>query len=238
MNKFVVCMLMGIMMLSISAYAHGMEEYPEFYVSSGKVNAIVVVDDDAPASYVIVQTGIALSLNEKAGAQQQGVAKLVSEIGSLNQNTISIGNPCENEVSEMILQSGDDCFKGFEPGKGKIELVHDESTKLTHIVAAGYTQKGTLEAAKRLKEAASKRFGGFTVIEFTVDEPLEIEKKSEEVPEHDITQKEEEQEVEPQPLVEEHSQGQQEAPQAEQAHEGAEEGIFQRFIAWLSSLFG
>lgn len=235
-------------LLAAVASAHGLEEYPEVYVSGGKVNAIVVVDNDAPASYVIVQTGIALSLNEEAGAQQQGVAKLASEVDSLNQNTVSIGNPCENKVSKMILQKGEDCLNGFKPGKAKIELVYDDSTKLTHIVAAGYTQKGTLEAAKKLKDAAHNRFGDFTIIEFAVDEPLEIEKETEEVPEHDITQEEqtkdqtqeqEDEQAQPQPPVEEHPQGQQEAPQAKQENEEAEErGVFQRFIAWLASLFG
>jgi hypothetical protein len=226
-----------------SALGHGLEEYPSLYVSNGKVDAIVVVDDKAPASYVIAQTQIALSLNQEAGAQQQGIAKLASEVGEVNQNIISIGNPCENAVSGMLLQPEGDCAEGFEPGKAKVIVVYDNQSEFTHIVVGGYTEKGTLAAANRLKEAVKNPFGEFTIVEFGVDEQLEQER--EEVDEHDITQEEErqtqEQDIEerPEPPVEEHQQGQQEAPENAEAPEiGEDTGIFQRFIAWLRNLFG
>jgi hypothetical protein len=225
-------------LISISAVAHSLDEYPSMFVSSGKVNAIVVVDDGAPASYVIVQSGIALSLNEKAGASQQGVAKLSSEVGKLDRNTISIGNPCENGVSRMILENGEDCHAGFERGRAKIELVYDEAHDLTHIVAGGYTEKGTLEAAKKLKDASTNRLGEFSIIEWGVDEPLEAEKENQEVPTHDITQEEKpEEQVGNQPPIEEHPSGQQETEQIAQEPE-QKEGLFQQFFLWLRSLFG
>ena len=221
------------------AFAHGLESYPEMYVSNGKVNAQVVVGSNAPASYVIQQTGIALSLNDEAGSSQQGVAMLDSEITTLTKNTISIGNPCENKVSAMILHSGDDCLAGFKPGIAKIELVYDEESRLTHIVAAGYTQKGTLEAAKRLKDAQDNRFGQFTIVEFNINDPIETKKEIEEVPTHDITQETEEKQTEEQsaPPAKEHQQGQQEIEQNAQEPKETE-GFFKRLAHWLASLFG
>lgn len=237
--------LMMAVLLSLSVFANSLDEYPDMYVSNGNVNVIVVVGNDAPASYVIVQTGIALSLNEEAHAQQQGVAKLASEVSELSQNTISIGNPCENDVSARILGNPINCLTNYKKGIARIEMVYDEEQDLTHIVAGGFTEKGTIEAAKRVKDASKNSFGKFTIIEFAVDEPLEIEieEETQEVPTNDITQKEQEtvQEIEEQPAspAKEPSLGQQEAAETPKENQDPETGgVFGKFVQWLRSLFG
>ncbi len=240
MKAFAATLLFII--LASTAIAHSLDEYPGMYVSNGKVNAIVVVSNDAPATYVIVQTGIALSLNEQANAQQQGVSKLASEVSELTQNTISIGNPCENEVSAKILGNPANCLENYRRGTARIELIFDEERELNHIVVGGFTEKGTLEAAKKLKDAAAKRLGEFTIIEFAVDEPVDNPQPIEEVPTNDIAQQEQEtiQEIEEQPASSpsEPSQGLEEAAEDAKKDEGSKEGLFGKFFLWLRGLFG
>ncbi len=239
---------LAIILFSIPALAYDLSDYPEPFAEEGEVDAVVVVGDDAPASHVIAQTNIALSLNQQAGSQQFGIAKLASEVSSIEQNIISIGNPCTNSISAALLDLAK-CDEGFEPGFARI--IAKEYGKYVHIVAAGYTDKGTAAAANMLKDFSKQDFDGEEII-ITVDEPLEIDpiqKEIEEVPTHDITQETEkenpqEREVgqeQPQSPAEEYQQGQQEASEAQQEQKGAQTegtGIFKRFAAWLRSLFG
>jgi len=78
--------------------------YPHFFGEHGKLNAIVVVGDQAPGSDVVAATDVMSSLQKLYPATRIGITRLASIVPELG-NIISIGNPCDNVITKQITQT-------------------------------------------------------------------------------------------------------------------------------------
>ena len=142
--KFITTQIMAVLVLISIAFADGLEQnglsapgvsepitaiippdlsnYPDMFVKDGNFNAVIVVGDKAPASDVIAQSNLASSFVLYLGKSMVGSTKLSSEIESLNQNIISIGSACHNNISWQIMGYPKQCDRWLEPGKAMILL--------------------------------------------------------------------------------------------------------------------
>jgi len=125
-------------------YHFDLSSFPNMFVKEGDLNALIVVGDKASSSDVIAQSNLILFFGKYLDRQIKGAAKLSSETASLNQNIISIGNPCNNPISAQIMNYPNPCDKDFKSGKAVIRIYN--YNPYVYIVAAGYSNKGSKEA--------------------------------------------------------------------------------------------
>ncbi|MBI2647596.1 hypothetical protein HYW99_03905 [Candidatus Woesearchaeota archaeon] len=163
-----------------------LSDYPNFLIKNGILNVTLVVGDKSSSVNVLSQAAIASSLASfSSNAIIQN--KLSSEIYDLNQNVISIGNPCVNDISAKIMDGPSPCDKDFEIGKGYIMLYQYDS--YYHIIVAGYTDLGTKKAAEILANYDEYNlYGNKYIIEISGEKPVEkqeaeteIENKTQEI---------------------------------------------------------
>lgn len=242
MRKTTTSFVIILCLLSFSAAAYGLDSYPKPFASSGKVDTIIVVGDKAPASHVIAQTNLALALGQEADVQAFGVSKLASEVTDLEQNIISIGNPCDNAVSASLLGDPKPCDKGYAPGKASI-MVNEKDGKV-RLIVAGFTDKGTQAAANALKSYGNIGLKG-TLYTIDVDEPTDIPSREAAQNASDAGDQQEEEQTEA-PQQEERQEQQGSAPEesgnntetVQSFTQDKEGNVFARFFHWLTSLFG
>ncbi|MBI2542472.1 hypothetical protein HYV80_07240 [Candidatus Woesearchaeota archaeon] len=125
-----------------------LSNFPDMFVKDGNFNAVIVVGDKAPASDVIAQSNLVQFFGGYLGKSLIGDTKLSSEIGSLNQNIISIGSPCHNPTSAEIMGNPNKCDNWLEPGKAIVIMYGYRD--YAHMVIEGYTDKGTRDAVEYL----------------------------------------------------------------------------------------
>src|SRR3990167_1854422 len=121
-----------------------LSNFPDMFVKNGVFDGVMVVGDKAPASDVIAQSNLAQFFVRHTGKSLVGSAKLASEIESLNQNIISIGSACHNNISWEIMAQPKQCDIWLEPGKAMILSYGYKD--YVYIVIAGYSDKGTRDA--------------------------------------------------------------------------------------------
>ena len=158
--------VIALFVFSGIAYAD-LSNFPGAFISDGKFNGMIVVANQAPASDVIAQSNLAQFFVGYLGKPITGTTKLSSEVTNLDQNIISIGSPCYNEVSAKIMDNPNPCDKDLEPGKAYIKFFDKGHVQ---IVVAGYSDKGTREAINALIDYQNKNFNG-NVYFVSVDEP-------------------------------------------------------------------
>jgi len=148
MNKlYFILMLVFLSSLNITI-AKDLSDYPNFFMENGKLNVTIVVGDKSSSTNVIAQGSIAGSLSATTGFRP--LNGLSSEMQSLNQNIISVGNPCVNPVSAQILNNPQPCDKDFPAGKAYIQLL--ENNGFHHLIVAGSSDSGTKKAAEALAD--------------------------------------------------------------------------------------
>jgi len=248
MRRIIVMVVLAL--VAPFALAHDLSEFPKPFAEEGEVNALIVVGSGAPASHVIAQTNIALMFSQEAGIQALGISMLDSDVDTINQNTISIGNPCDNEVSALILGNPSDCDAGYAQGEASIRIV--EQGGYTHIIAAGATHEGTLAAAKALRNYDSLDFEGDSY-EMAVDEPREAKGEAKTDAAINAGNLEEEIETDAEITITDDNPKvgidgivQEESPEEETVIEQSalvtlsenQPNIFIRFFAWVGNLFG
>src|SRR3989338_8200789 len=163
--------------------------YPDMFIKNGVFDAVIVVGDKAPASDVIAQSNLVQFFVGYTGKSLVGSTKLSSEIESLNQNIISIGSACHNNVSWEIMVQPKQCDRWLEPGKAMILLYGYKD--YVYMVIAGYSDKGTRDAVDVLINYDKNKLKGSNML-IDVDEPKpeikgsaieeEAEEKKEEMP--------------------------------------------------------
>ncbi|MBI2651921.1 hypothetical protein HYX00_00525 [Candidatus Woesearchaeota archaeon] len=225
-----------------------LSNYPSFLTKYGN-ELVFVVGDKSSSINVVAQTYILSSLS---GINKKN--KLASEVTDLNQNIISIGNPCVNEISAKIMNNPEPCDKDFERGTAYIKLYKNNG--LYHLIVAGYTDLGTRKAAEILANYQDYKFqGNEYVIEFSGDtgERL-IEEKKEEAPKTGATEQESKIEtgtkteveskvdIKIEPKIEqkvmENKTKEKVAPKAEEQNQTEKsDNIINKFISWFLSLF-
>ncbi len=127
-------------------YEADLSNFPELFFNNGIFNGYIVVGDNAPASDVIAAVDIAKSLNHDSTV---GSTKLASEISDpSNMNLISIGNPCNNAITDYLMGNPSYCTKHFDDGEGKIKLYN--YNKHYQLIVAGHSDYDTRQAAKVL----------------------------------------------------------------------------------------
>jgi len=250
MKKIIILFIIFILTLSLT-YADGLSNYPDYFVDDNELNVIVVVGDSAPATHVLAQTQIILSLSQLSDKKQLGLAKLASEIGDINDyNIISIGNSCDNEVSAEILNNPQPCNKNIEAGKATIEYY--ENGKV-HIVLNAYSNKGIKKSAEVLSNYKNYDLDEIVYeievqgevqemeekIREETEEEIKEEKKSEAVPEqfNDLDEIEEEENTkeEQEEEVAENKQTENNVPEPILKEDT---NILKSFFSWIFSLFG
>lgn len=226
--------------------------YPSFLIKDGRFDLTTVVGDKSSSINVIAQTYILPTFLSAEFIKN----KLASEITSLNQNIISFGNPCINEISAKIMGNPQPCDKDFQRGKGYIKLYRYDD--FFHLIIAGYTDLGTKKAAEILANYQNYKFqGNEYVIEFsgdTGDRLVEEKKESTktQVPEQEQSKEIEieiETEAEPktdtqtiakveQKAIEEQKAEGKIEPKMEEQNQTEKSGnIINKFISWFLSLF-
>jgi len=133
-----------------------LSNYPDFLTEDGR-DLILVVGDKSSSVNVVAQTSILSSLSS-LGKSRSIKNKLASEITDLNQNIISFGNPCINEISAKIMGNPQPCDKDFQRGKGYIKLY--KNNEFFYLIIAGYTDLGTRKAAEVLSNYKNYQFQG------------------------------------------------------------------------------
>ena len=162
------------------AYAEGLSEeidpilpsdlsnFPEMFIENGNFNAVIVVGDKAPASDVVAQSNLAQFFVQYTDKLLIGSAKLSSEIDTLDQNIISIGSACHNNISWEIMVQPKQCDRWLEPGKAFIILY--DYRGYVHMVIAGYSDKGTRDAVDYLTRQKKGSLSGSSIL-IDIDEP-------------------------------------------------------------------
>ena len=150
MKKIILLLAVIIFSLSI-VNAADLSDYPNFYSSK---DVMIVVGDKSTASNVLAQSSISSSLGGFAAVKN----KLSSEVSGLDQNIISVGNPCVNQISAQIMSDPQPCGKDFKQGKAYIKFYNTNG--FYHIVVAGYSDAGTRKAANVLTNYKDYPFSG------------------------------------------------------------------------------
>jgi len=219
--------------------------YPSFFTKDG-YDLYSVVGDKSSSLNVVAQTQILTSLS---GVRIKN--RLASEITDLNQNIISIGNPCVNEISAKIMNNPQPCDKDFQRGKGYIKLY--KNNDFFHLIVAGYTDLGTKKTAEILVNYLDYNFDGNEyVFEFSGDTGGRlIEEKKEEAPKTEATEQESEIETEikaetkpkadinAEPKIEQKvTENKTKEPNTKEQNQTESSGnIVSKFISWFLSLF-
>lgn len=230
----------------ISSENNDLSNYPNFLIKDGKLEVTTVVGDKSSSSNVLAQTYIVSSLSS-LGRDVSIKNKLASEVTDLNQNIISIGNPCVNEISSKITNNPVPCDKDFQKGKGYIKLYKNNG--FFHLIVAGYSDVGTKKAAEILANYENYKFQENEYLVDVVEPTIEVieEEKKENVTKIEIIEKEPIQKTEAQPqesLNKTEVKEEQEKPKeikiesAESKQIMKEEtNIIKKVIVWLLSLF-
>ena len=146
-----------------------LSNFPDMFIKNGVFDAVIVVGDKAPASDAIAQSNLVQFFVGYTGKSLVGSTKLSSEIGSLNQNIISIGSACHNNISWEIMVQPKQCDRWLEPGKAMILSYGYKD--YVYIVIAGYSDKGTRAAVDVLIDYDKRKLSGSNML-IDVDEPV------------------------------------------------------------------
>ena len=158
-----IMILIIVILISFSSAMAAEYDYPDIFIKSGKLDALIVVGNQAPASDVIAQSNL-MQYFSGYGVSTTSSAKLSSEISTIDQNMILIGSACTNPLTAQVLGNPQPCNKGVQPGKPLIKLFRNSI--YFHLVVAGYTEKETRDAVSSLAN-----YDGFELSEnFDVNE--------------------------------------------------------------------
>ncbi len=235
--------------------------YPNFLIKNGVLNVTLIVGDKSSSVNVLAQATIASSLasfSSNAAIQN----RLSSEVYDLNQNIISIGNPCINDISAKIMDDPSPCDRNFNVGKGYIKLFNYGD--YYHLVVAGNTDLGTKKAAEVLANYDKYDFeGNEYIIKIIEDKPAEsqeteikVENKTQDIKIETIQVREEhseivenedvneienvtpkENEIAIEDEIKEEIVGEEKTESDAKLIEKKKEGWIKRIITWFLSLF-
>ena len=157
MKKLIFIITIFVFLLSLNiVFAADLSDFPKIFVKDGNLNAVVVVGNKASSSDAIAQSNLIVFFGQYLNAEIKGAAKLSNDVSDLNQNIISIGNPCVNPVTAQIMGNPQPCDKDFPTGKAHIKLY--EKSGFYYLVVAGYSDKGTINAVDALTNYQDHQF--------------------------------------------------------------------------------
>lgn len=178
----------------IASGGDDLSSYPNLLIKDSKLDVTTVVGDKSSSSNVLAQTYIVSSLSS-LGRNVNVKNKLSSEIMELNQNIITIGNPCVNEISAKIMNNPVPCDKDFQRGKAYIKLYKNNG--FYHLIVAGYTDLGTKKAAETLADYQNYKFqGNEYAFEFSGDTGERLTEEKKEAPKQETIEQEQPKKIE------------------------------------------
>lgn len=232
MKKIIVFILFFLFLIT-PAYALDLSDYPSFFIKGNELDVIVVVGDKGPGSDALAQTQIALSLAQFGNAL--GISKLASEIEYEEQNIISIGSPCYNEITAEIMNGPVPCDKDLTEGKAFIRMYQDNNVQ---IVIAGYDAAATREAANILRDYQNYSLKGHEyIINLKPAEEEAIEPEENKIKE-EITEEKEKIKEESKKVEESPPKNIMEIEPMDLEEQKKELNIIKRIINWFRNLFG
>ena len=173
MKKLLISILI-LSMISLMVNAEDLSDYPDFFINGDELDVLIVVGDKAPASHVLAQTDIMLSLG-KLVSDVRGKTKLASEVDDLDQNLISLGNACVNDVTSKILGNPKNC----KADNANIEFFDNEYIQ---IVLNANSEEAVRELATKLVNYKTNGLETIVVTDLEdVEEEDDIQKEDEKV---------------------------------------------------------
>jgi hypothetical protein len=160
--KILKIMLLLFTLLVSYSYAAGLSDFPKMFVNEGDLNAIIVVGNKAPSTDALAQSRMVVYFGSILGKPLYGVAKLSSDVGNINQNIISIGNPCDNPVTLEIMGNPDSCDSLLKERNGLLKLYQGD---YSHLIVSGSSSEEINQALKLLIESSSGLSGNEAYIE-------------------------------------------------------------------------
>ncbi len=146
--------------ISTSGYKADFTNFEALFLPDGQPNFITAVGADAPATAsmaaIDVLTGLQSYISQDTTASDTGVgvidvesAVLDNEVASLyNQNTIIIGNACENTLAAEFENNPAQCIEGLVDGMGVIKM--KQFGDHYAVLVAGYSAQDLRNAAQVL----------------------------------------------------------------------------------------
>ncbi len=236
MKKLLISILI-LGMISLMVNAEDLSDYPDFFIDGDELDVLIVVGDKAPASHVLAQTDILLSLAELV-RDARGKTRLASEVDNLDQNLISLGNACVNDITSKILGNPKNC----KADNTNIEFFDD---KYIHIVLNANSEEAVRELASKLIDYRTINLE--TVVVKDLDDVIGAKEEDniQEDKENDEKKTIDEKEIEDKPEVLPQVQETIQETVKEKANEDEEpqpnlkkeESLIKNIISWFISLF-
>lgn len=131
-------------------------DWPSFYVSNGKFNAIYVIGEEAPALDVVSATVISSSLAKFENVTTEvGTSRLDTEIANIStKDAIVVGSPCDNRAAYQLMGSPEPCYKDLSGSVGYIKLFQNYGR--VQLLITGLDEKDRNAAAKFLANSNLK----------------------------------------------------------------------------------
>ena len=149
-----------------------LKDYPKMFIKDNQFDGLIVVGDNAPAEHVIAATDIAMGLQHligddkkpnKTGKINVGAAVLSSEVESLDENIISIGNPDINPTTAKIMGAAYKESLKFDKDTALIKIYDLENDKKA-IVIMGYDASLIRAAANVLSNQKDYSLSGQEIL--------------------------------------------------------------------------
>jgi hypothetical protein len=167
-----------------------LSNYPDFFIKDGHFDGFIVVGANALPINILATTNVALGLQsaaitktivcEEKGSSSScyeletinhipsSVNKLDKDVTSLNQNIISVGNPCDNEISKKIIGSSVCNYMLNKDMNGVIFL--KEYNGYIHMIFYGSNDEETLRISQDLLNYKKSPIKGLTYYYYKTDE--------------------------------------------------------------------
>lgn len=245
--KKVIAVLFACSLLALSASAAAISDFPGFFRSGEKFDAIFVVGDEAPSLDVISATEISTSVAQYNLTPTVGTSRVDSEISNVKDyDAVVIGSPCVMRAAFELMGEPSPCYKDLGGSIGYIMLF--EHGNNVQLLITGLDEKDRHAAAKFLAE---KSLGSIKTDEYKVPSrsgstpqffAQKVNKTEKEENAEDEPEKEEEEPEDREKAVkipeprEPQEYGEYDA--LDEVPEKEKNGFFGKFWDWLAGLFG
>lgn len=136
MKKLISLLVILIVLACSTVYSADLSEFPNFFIKDNNANVVIIVGKAARADDVLGAIDVVVALQQRVGNKKLDIAKMDDEIKILSeQNSIVIGGPCANSAAAKLKGYPDNCLKGFEVGKGYIELYEFDNGNIAMLIA-------------------------------------------------------------------------------------------------------
>jgi len=137
MKKSVFIGLIVIVIISLSAFAVDLSEFPGIFTNDKDINknVAIIVGKAAKTEDTIGAIDIATMLSKET-SKNLDIAKMDNEVKSLSSyNSIVVGGPCANGAAAKLRGYPENCLEGFEIGKAILKFYEFDNGNIALLVA-------------------------------------------------------------------------------------------------------